>query len=417
MDEEAKLSDVAQAVLASLLRSQEATRKMLSEDVGVSLPTVTAALGELVAGNLVRELRREQGARGRATIVYSASDEAGWVLGVDIGATQINFVARCLSGRLLMRDSRRHPGDPAAVGSVAGAFLSPALERFRDVLPLRAVSIALNRIVPRNMADDTDEEPPATTIVQQFANASGLGRGVPVLLENNVNCAAVAEHSNGLMQGYDDAAFMQIGVGIGLGFFCDGALIRGGHGASGELAQVPVSWSKDTPSPRDAIERLYGSVGLVERAAAEWPADEIPPRSSEELFSLGDAGHAVAHRLMREHAVALGRLAAAATTLLDPSVLVLGGGLCGHAGFSSMIIEEFHARNRRTIVKVSQKGATATIEGAVILAGDLAIRQLVHRHHRPLLMRPTVWQEAGEKDGRGRASSSGDGPTKSPNEP
>jgi predicted NBD/HSP70 family sugar kinase len=384
------LSEVAQAVFSGLLELGEATRKTLAEAAGLSFPTVTVALGELASKAMVCELRREQGARGRATIVYGVNDAAGWVLGVDIGSTQVSFIARALSGKILDQGSLSREGTTVLAGDLAGDLVLKA--RGLKVLksPPVAVALALNQVVPRRLRRADQQVPLALDIAERFIAASDLSATIPFLVENNVNCAAVAEHQDGLMRGHDDAAYMQIGVGVGLGFFADGALIRGGQGASGELAQIPISWDAEIPSPVDAIEKRFGSSGLMQRAHAIFAHAAHRPSSPEELFAMADRGDPEARSLMLEHGVALGRIAAAAATILDPSVIVLGGGLTRSQAFSQIIIEEFRARNRDTDIEISQKGSEATLLGAWLLGRDLAMAQLAGRHHRPILLRPTL---------------------------
>ncbi len=383
------LSDVEQMVFAHLLEAGEATRKMLAESAGLSFPTVTAALSELTTNDMVCELRREQGARGRATIVYGVSDAAGWILGVDIGSTQVSFAARSLNGCVLAQDSRRHEGSASALGGLAGELVASArLLAKMKTAPL-AVALALNQVVPRQLIRAGRPRPLALEIAQTFVASSSLPNSLPFLLENNVNCAAVAEHQDGLMRGHDDAAYMQIGVGIGLGFFADGALIRGGQGGSGELAQIPVSWSNAVASGVDEIERRYGSVGIM-RAASEVFGDGPAPSSPEELFSMAENGDEKAIGLMTEHGVALGRIAAAASTILDPSVIVVGGGLTRNRVFTQIILDEFRGRNQDTTIEISQKGSEATVLGACLLARDLAISHIAERFYKPLSARPTL---------------------------
>lgn len=385
-----QMSQVAQATFATLVSLGEATRKTLSESVGISLPTVTAALAELAASKMVLEIRREQGLRGRATLVYGVSDEAGWVLGVDIGSTQVSIIARGLNGTVLQDICVRHHGEPAAAAKLAGEHVALSAKKLGAKLSLHAVALALNQVVPRNLERVADRGSLVVDMVDAFCSTAELSAPCPILIENNVNCAAVAEHATGSLRGHDDAVYMQIGVGIGLGFFCDGALIRGGQGGSGELAQVPLSWSADVVSPRDAIEQRYGSRGLMKSALLKWPGGEAPPRLAEELFALGQMEHPIAVALMREHGVALGRIAAAAAAILDPSVMALGGGLSQNAAFAEIVIDEFRARNRDTQIELSTKGANATVEGAAILAHDLAMRSLVSQYHKPILSRPTL---------------------------
>lgn len=389
--EDRTLSESAQVVFTHLIDQGVATRKLLAESAGLSFPTVTVALAELTGKGMVCELRREQGARGRATIVYGINGDAGWILGVDIGSTQVSFSARLLNGRILVQDSRKHDGGPAKLGGLAGELVaqSPVLRAMK--VPPRAVALALNQVVPRQLVRPDRARPLALEIAEMFVAASNLPRSIPFLLENNVNCAAVAEHQDGLMRGYDDAAYMQIGVGIGLGFFADGALIRGGQGGSGELAQIPLSWSNTVSSGVDAIEKRYGSVGLMQTAEAVF-ADTDKPSSPEQLFNMAAAGNAEARLLMTEHGIALGRLAAAAATILDPEVIVLGGGLTRNEAFAQIIVEEFQSRNSDARIDISLKGSEATVLGACLLAKDLAISQIAERFHKPLSARPTLLQ-------------------------
>lgn len=120
----------------------------------------------------------------------------------------------------------------------------------------RAVAVALNQVVPRQLAHPHRPPSRALDTAQTFAACCKLPASTPFLLENNVNCAAVTEHQQGLMRGHDDAAYMQIG--IVLGFFADGVLMRGGQGQSGALAQIPLSWHHTQPSGFDALEQRYG---------------------------------------------------------------------------------------------------------------------------------------------------------------
>jgi len=386
------LSDIARSTLAHLARCGEATRKTIAEATGISFPTTTAALAELTAHGLVTELRREQGARGRATLIYGVNQRAGWIVGVDIGSTQISLVAQGLDGTILERTSLQHGGATSEADALAGVETRQLLGRVAGKGPLLAVALALNQIVPRDIEAARDTTLPAPAMLDNFSRAAALDPTVSILVENNVNCAAVAEHHDGVMQGIDDAAYMQMGVGLGLGFFCDGALIRGGYGASGELAQIPVSWLGTVPSPRHAIEHGFGSQGLVKRAADEWPDDSEPPSSAEALFDAAKRGHPVAARLMMLQGQALGRIAATAATILDPSILVLGGGLSRNPGFSKVVVDEFLRLNFRTKIAISSKGMEASVDGAARLARDLAWTSLVGHHHQAVLARPTIYR-------------------------
>jgi predicted NBD/HSP70 family sugar kinase len=97
---------------------------------------------------------------------------------------------------------------------------------------------------------------------------------------------------------------------------------------------------------------------------------------------------------MLDHAVALGRIAATVATIIDPSVLVLGGGLSRNPEFVALISEEFSKRITRTRLCASEKGIAATVEGATILARDYVLGRLLGNVHRPISSRPNVWNAA-----------------------
>lgn len=384
------LSEVAQAVFAQLLAAGEATRKILVEETGFSFPSVTVALAELTAKNQVDELRKEQGARGRATIVYGVSLDAGWVLGVDIGSTQISYIARALNSFVLASGSIKRDKSHANPDQCASQLIAQAQMLYELGSAPLAVTIAINQVVPRYLLDPQQPRSLSLDIAKAFVEHCGLPAAIPFLIENNVNCAAVAEQQMGKMRGYEDATYMQIGVGIGLGFFCDSVLIRGGNGYAGELAQIPRSWHRDIDSQPDALEYDYGSEGLMRKAQARFQdTGHLPPISPEDLFLLSAEGNPLAQALVEEHSIALGRIAAAAAAILDPRILVLGGGLSHNTDFTQRIAEEFQKRNQLTQITVSEIGPKATVEGACLLARDYAITQLTSRFYKPICPRPT----------------------------
>lgn len=389
-----KLGETPRAVFAATLRHGTVTRRQLAEELGVSFPTITAALSELGGEGLVEEAGSIQGSRGRAKLLYRVAPAAGWVLGLDIGSTQVTGVAQRLDG---VESERLEVSVPRDIEEAADAA-AVLVDRLLDAAPhpLRAIAVAVNQIVPeplRAARHHGSERARAARIVDLALKDARISAAVPVAVENNVNCAAVAEHEDGALQGLMNGAYMQAGVGIGLGFFSEGVLVRGASGASGELAQIPVSWERGVDSPRDAIEQRFGSAGLLARAA-EFMAPE-PPALAEEIFARAEAGDEAARELVAAHAVALGRIAAAASTVLDPAVLVIGGGLARNELFTDLLVAEFSGRLPHVEIKPSQKGTGATLQGATLLARDVALTSMLGPLHRPLVPRPTLWAPPG----------------------
>jgi len=386
------MSDLERGMLQVMIERGTATRRLLAETIGVSFQTVSTTLADLSARGLIAEIRRVQGPRGRSTLVYGPTPSVGWVLGVDVGRTQVGAGALDLATGT--STTRTAPVGRETDGIASAAALASDLLALRDAPPL-AVCLAVNRVVPAGlcpaMSGTTSDPERAIDVVKPFTEMLALPGTVPVIVENNVNCAAVAEHEDGEMKDLSDCAYLQVGESIGMGFFNEGMLVRGGNGASGEIARIPVSWDTDVPSPPAAVELLYGGRALLDRARASLQGTSGFHEGLKEFIAQADVGVPEAVEAMRHHAGALARLALGAAAILDPSVLVIGGGLSESTTFVSMIREEFSAHVSGTELRVSGKGVGATLEGALVLARDQALTLLLGDRHRPLLTRPVLW--------------------------
>ena len=379
------LTDSARAVLRALAASGPATRPRLGALLELSKPTMSAAVAELTALGLVASRGVAQGATGRKAVVYGLGPAAGHVIGIDAGSTRARALARSLDGRTLAeaeeelpRRQRRVSAEmAAAAGEVAGRLTRAVGEACG---PLRAVAVALPAIV-------SPAPPPAGRDgVGTFLARFRAPPEVPLLIENNVNCAAIAELHHGAARGRASFAYLQVGVKIGLGIVAGGRLFTGAGGAAGEVGRLPFPWSEDQAPRREGLEDHLGSEGLVRRCGRDWPAEEgAPPRTAAELFARAAAGSGHARRCVERHAADIGRLVTACVGILDPGLVVLGGGV----GQNPVLVEGV----RRVVdelawpteIATSLLGSEGTVLGAVRLAAEHGIRLVLEadRHAVP----------------------------------
>ncbi|AQZ62354.1 Transcriptional regulator/sugar kinase [[Actinomadura] parvosata subsp. kistnae] len=381
------LSTSARAVLAELVRRGQATRPQISQALGLSKPTVSAAMAELEQHRLVSAAGSTQGHTGRSAMLYRIGEGAGHVVGVDVGVTRARVHAQTVSGvRLLDADrevplqSAPQPGrdapplaDLQASAAVAGDLLRETLPRLDDNGPLRQIVIALPTIVTDRDPGAPSHRPEARAMLKAFSLPE-----VPLLLENNVNCAALAERGVGVAQGFSQFAYVQAGVRIGAAIVIDGRLLRGASGWAGEVAHLPFPWAPDRQPAPDGLEHFLGAEQLLRRAVAAWPGSEQPrPSSAEELFQRAAEGHAPAQRAVAEHAAQLGRLIVAVVALVDPGLVVLGGGIGSNPLLLGTVRETLHNLHIPVEVRQSGLGTTATVTGAAVLARDHALQRLI----------------------------------------
>lgn len=255
--------------------------------------------------------------------------------GIDIGGTNVRcaLAERDTPGQILVRRSAKTPtGGVASVLDVIQAEMGHCLrEADRDSGELAAVGCAVPGI--------TDA---ARGTVIEVANLSGwrnvplavlLERrfGVPALVANDVNAAALGEFSHGAGRGCHSLVYLTISTGVAAGIVVEGRLLRGYHHAAGELGYFvpdPVHLGKNW-EPSGCLELTSAGIGLAQAWAALRGGPPTPDRAID-VFEAARAGDADAEALVRRAADYLAQAAIAIGNLIDPERLVLGGSIAEH---------------------------------------------------------------------------------------
>ncbi|MEU2423313.1 ROK family transcriptional regulator [Streptomyces sp. NPDC007851] len=361
MAEAPRLTESAGAVFAVLAQAGSATRPQLASLAGLSKPTVSAAVAELEGARLATHSGTASSGTGRSAAVYGLGPASGSVLAVDLGPSRTRVRGCALDGTLLAEAST-----PRARAADA---VREALDALPPGAPLRAIVVAVGDVTEPDRTSGTMRPATAKAGPVFDAVSVALPPGVPVHLENNVNCAALAELHEGAARGRRTFGYLRIGVGIGLGIVIGGEVLRGANGAAGELARLPYPWDDDREPRQEALEAYVGSQALLRRAAQAWDAADGPrPRTADRLFALAAQGREPARSLVARHAADVGRLAAAVTAVLDPGLLVLGGSTGADPQLLPGVRAELGRLSWPTEVVSSQIGDLGTVVGAARLA-------------------------------------------------
>ncbi len=361
------LSENARQIFAALAARTRATRPQLASACDLSKPTVSLAVAELEAERLVQRDGATQGATGRSAALYRLGPAAGYVLAVDRGSTQVAYRAESLDGALL---DAGHTDDP----STAHTMIRTAIRRRARSGPLRGVVVAVSDVVsPSGAVGD----PAAHDRVRAAVDSLALPPGAPTSTENNVNCAAIAELHDGCADGRETFVYLQVGVGIGAGVVVNGRLLRGANGATGEVARLAYPWADGHEAGNEALEARLGSAGLIRHVRERWPASAGPaPDSAAMLFELAEHGHPLAAELVAEHSGEVGKVAASIVALLDPGLLILGGGVGRNPLLTAGVAATLDRLSWPTELLVSRLGDQATVLGAAHLARQQGIARI-----------------------------------------
>lgn len=395
------------ATLSLIAATGPRTRPELTTESGLSAPTVIHAIDALEEQQLVRVVESRQGARGRAAQVYALGPRAGWSIGLDLGTSHLEFVALDLAGGVV--STRRLPHQSHCTSRTV-ALEDEARAELRSFChavsrqhgPLRAAGVATATIVPldqrffANTADSgqTDSEP-ATGIadedeadqlspsfdLQELVESLGLPPSLQLVLENNINCSALSEaHRPGREAG--DLVYLHLGTGgVGIGIVSGGKLVRGAHGAAGEMRWFPYPNEPHADAPQASfdLEWHLGAAGLLQRAAPIF-GNRTP--SITEFFSLAESAVPPAEQLLRDYAADVARALMAFISVLDPEAAVLGGGIGNNPGLVRLVSEELRALGRPMPLS-GDLGETSSALGAGILG--------VHQIHRILGLRSSAF--------------------------
>jgi predicted NBD/HSP70 family sugar kinase len=363
-----------QDVLHAVFHEGPLTRPQIAQRTRLSKATVGAAVDRLERAGMIAASGVQHGRRGRSPVAYAVRDNAGFVVGIDIGGKNIRSGAADIYGELIEHEQRATRAEgaravTAQVIEIAGAIIERARVTHGRLLAIGVSTPGVVDLVSRRV----------TSLAYNVSADGGLDPlagirdrwGVPVLIENNVNVAALGESWRGLARGVSSFAFVAIGAGVGMGLIIGGELVRGAHGAAGEIGYLPLS-----SDPFDERHRLHGGLedeigaaGIVAALARRRGAGATTPRSAQEVFALAAAGDADARRVIDDVARHLGSAIASVIAVIDPELIVLGGGI----GSNRALLDPVRATVAELVslparIETSTLAEHAALHGAVALA-------------------------------------------------
>lgn len=360
-----------QDVLDVIFQAGPLTRPAIAERTGLSKATVGAAVDRLEGAGLVRARGLEHGRRGRSPIAYEVVGNAGFVAGLDIGAERIAARAADIFGGTIAGDAQPTArGGARAVSAQAIDLLGRVVER-ASTSHGRLVSIG---VASPGVIDQVTRR--VTSLAHNISPDGGLDPlsairvrfDVPVLIENDVNLAALAESWHGHARGASTFAFIWIGTGVGMGLVINGELVRGAHGAAGEIGYLPSSHDPFAARHRlhGGLEDDVGAAGLLEAFEARAPGRA---RSAQVVLALAASGDRVAGEVVGAVAREVGTAIASVVAVVDPELVVLGGEIGATRGLLGPVREIVASLVPMSpAIEGSALGDEAPLHGAVALA-------------------------------------------------
>jgi predicted NBD/HSP70 family sugar kinase len=415
------------------------SRAELARVSGLSKPTVSLALANLERAGLVRHAGQRTGVPGRSALLYEIRPEAGFVLGLDIGLRYLRGAVADLAGGVRARHSvavhaTSVPGRVAELVRLADDLCARAgISRTsvtQTVIGSPGVYDPQHNLMALTGGLPGWDRPEALTSLREAF-------GPALAIENDVDAAALAERALGHGRDVDNFAFVHIGTGIGMGLVLGGRLHRGVHGVAGEIAFMPLgsagpagpagdggdggdhdagadpringypavgsgpngdsgadsdselaraddseadSGADSGVDPEEArrrgtLEVAAAADGIVR--AARW-AGMRGPITARSVFEAAAEGDPRAAAVVAAEARLVASAICCVITVIDPSLIVLGGGIGQAPGFADAVTLALAATAPvLPEVKVSALGTEVVVDGCLAEGASLAWTRLV----------------------------------------
>ena len=379
-----KSVSAVQQVFEEIANRETVSVSQLARQLGIQPPSLLAKLRPLVAkGFLVFS-------EGHAQVGINPG--FGQVVGIDLGGSHLHFALADFRGEILQESNvkiRPEDGPRKLIGEIVEAARALAATAGGR---LRALAIGVPSPV--------DAEHGVVAFAYNLPGWKNIHLArelekklrVPIFLENDANMAAIGEHWRGVAQGVDNFVFIAMGTGTGSGVFVEGRLYRGRTGSAGEVYRMNIDWPRWADDFGDSghFESFVSGIGIaaegrkaLQPASSSGTSDLAAERDAYFVFEAFRRGDPQAQSVLERIFTMLGVGISNVIAILDPDLIVLGGGIAKGApefmlSTVGKVVQHIYKENAPPI-KLSALEDKAQTFGAIRSALTLAQQAVAQR--------------------------------------
>jgi len=371
-----EMRGINRTAILELIRSEgPISRTYISKKLNVSLPTVMRIVDELTAEKIVIDQDNKEWSGGRKRSLITLNYKEHITVGLDMGGSKIYGAVTNLGGEVLFE--KQYEKDNTSGEEIYNLLLEPIDELLLEARETKKNILGIGIGVPGVTYHDTGvviwapslnwrDFPLKDRLMEKYS--------LPIIVDNDVNLAALGEMWFGAGKDVQDLVTVYIGTGIGAGVVIDGALYRGAHQAAGEIGYLLPGreFLKNSYPKFGALEKMAAGTGMIKRAMKylkEHKDKKVNEGiSAEDIFNAHRRGEIWASHIVEEVLDYLAILIAAVISFYDPEVIVISGGVVNSA---DLIIGPICKRIEGKLPHIpsiisSSLGHRATVMGAMI---------------------------------------------------
>jgi glucokinase-like ROK family protein len=351
------------------------SRAELARRLGLTRSAITTIVSDLMEAGAIRESAKKTGTSGRPRTLLEITPEAGYVAGVDMGATHLrvvisNFGAQVVAEKEITFDITQ---DPETCLEKTDHLLQELLKEVNLTLSqLSSIGVGVPGPVSSNVGMVI--APPIMPGWDRFPIRKTLEKlwGLPISVNNDAELGALGEWAYGAGRNAKDLAYIKVGHGIGAGLLINGQIYRGSTGSAGEIGHLTIDEKGPicTCGNRGCLEALSGggAIALQAKNAIKEKKNtqlrEISTKniSAKDVVFAAQRGDLLAQQIMEEAGEHLGVALAGLINIFNPDMIIVGGGV---AQMGDILLEPI----RKTVKERSLLSATTNVRITTALLG------------------------------------------------
>ncbi|MDK2991852.1 MAG: N-acetylglucosamine repressor [Clostridiales bacterium] len=363
-------------VLRLLFKYGPISRAQLSQVTGLTPPTITSLVGEMINEGIVIETGNTddpaKGGVGRKRVLIDLKNDAKYEIGIEFGVETTHMGINDLKGNLVC--DRILPiitPDPTErIRQTAREVVDMLSEREIPMERVLGIGVGVPGLVDRERGINR-KSPNLGWKNVNVRNIFSEVLSMPVLLENNVRCMALGEQFFGFGREMDDIILFHVGMGIGCGIIIDGRLFHGSSEGAGEIGHttIDINGPQCGCGKKGCLEALASGRAIADKGR-EFLGRDV---SAYDVFLAAKAGDPIAAGILKEAGYYLGIGVANLINLFNPQMVVLHGGVLNSGDIVLKPLLEtasshvFSDRSEDADIKLSAYGDELGIMGASAL--------------------------------------------------
>lgn len=355
------------------------SRVQLAQRMSLTRAALTVIVNDLMESGVIRETNNRLSNAGRPAITLEINPQSGFVAGVDMGATHLSIlIANCAAHVIAEKEAPFNIADgPTVCLDRADSLLRETVSQAGiELSDLLAIGVG----VPGPIMSEagTVVAPPIMPGWDRYPIRASLEKrwNCPVSLNNDAELGAVGEWAYGAARLAANLAYIKVGTGVGAGLLLDGHIYRGATGSAGEIGHLTIDPNGTicTCGNRGCLETFASGTAIARMAReavvknqptqlSQFERDQITARNVADAARCGDL---TAQQIIAEAGAQLGVALAGLVNLINPNMVVVGGGV---AQIGDLFLEPV----RREVKRRSLPGSVNTMQITTALLGRRSI--------------------------------------------